>query len=296
MAAWLEEAGGRRYPIRGTLTLGRSSKNAVKIAGEEASRQHALVHSQGFGEYWLVDLGSTNGTRHRGRRIPGTVPLADGDVIEICGTTFVFRATEAPGDRTQATTRRVPQPCRLHRIWMLVADIERSSLWSQRLGVGDFAMLVGSWFRLCREILETHQGVINKYLGDGFLAHWDPRLVDHARVQGALADLWRLRETRDPLFRVVLHCGEVALSDEFLVGEEGVLGSEVHYLFRMEKVAGAAGWPMTLSESAARAFGPSPPVVPLGEREVPDFGRRAFYAPVRDDGPDEGLAAAPALS
>jgi class 3 adenylate cyclase len=31
--------------------------------------------------------------------------------------------------------------------------------------------LLGTWISKCKEIIEKHNGIINKYLGDGFLAY-----------------------------------------------------------------------------------------------------------------------------
>jgi pSer/pThr/pTyr-binding forkhead associated (FHA) protein len=89
--AWLEAADGRRTDVNVTLTFGRSGKNDVVLSHHGASRRHALLNRQHDGEFWLVDLGSINGTCVNGRRIFQPVRLRAGDCIELAGHTFLFR-------------------------------------------------------------------------------------------------------------------------------------------------------------------------------------------------------------
>ena len=56
---------GRTVPVGATCGIGRSSRNDLVLRDDLVSRSHALVHQQG-GEYWLVDLGSSNGTKLNG--------------------------------------------------------------------------------------------------------------------------------------------------------------------------------------------------------------------------------------
>ena len=59
--AWLEAANGRRYPIKGNCSLGRSGANTIVLESPKVSRRHALIHLQNIGELWLIDFGSSNG-------------------------------------------------------------------------------------------------------------------------------------------------------------------------------------------------------------------------------------------
>jgi pSer/pThr/pTyr-binding forkhead associated (FHA) protein len=60
--AWLEKANGEHVPINGACSIGRSATNELVVADEKVWRRRALIHIQGANEYWLVDLGSSNGT------------------------------------------------------------------------------------------------------------------------------------------------------------------------------------------------------------------------------------------
>jgi predicted component of type VI protein secretion system len=78
---------GRRCRVtQRTTTLGRSRDCDIVVQDANASRQHAEVRHIGL-DYFLVDLGSTNGTIVNGQRIRRH-PLAHGDRILI-GTTEI---------------------------------------------------------------------------------------------------------------------------------------------------------------------------------------------------------------
>ena len=68
--------------------LGRSRDVDVRIEDPNVSRRHAEIVQEGS-TYWLVDLGSTNGTEVDGRRIQ-RVRLADGSQFTIGETTVTF--------------------------------------------------------------------------------------------------------------------------------------------------------------------------------------------------------------
>ncbi len=76
-------ATGATYALSGTGgLLGRAPENAVCILDEQLSRRHAQVgYEQGI--YWLMDLGSTNGTAVNGERLARPHPLRSGDVIHL---------------------------------------------------------------------------------------------------------------------------------------------------------------------------------------------------------------------
>ena len=75
MNAWIETSGGDKIGLEGNCYFGRSSVNTVRLQSPGASRRHALIHSQQSDlgtEYWLADLGSTNGTAPSRRGQPLT--------------------------------------------------------------------------------------------------------------------------------------------------------------------------------------------------------------------------------
>src|SRR5437667_6639745 len=80
--AWLE-TNGERHILRGSCSVGRASANTLVLDLPKVSRMHALIQLQNIGEFWLVDLGSSNGTFLNKRRVHQPVRLHDQDKIVI---------------------------------------------------------------------------------------------------------------------------------------------------------------------------------------------------------------------
>ena len=76
----------------GKTVVGREGADIVAADSTLSARHFAIENRQG--EFFVSDLGSTNGTRLNGEPVSDTLPLADGDRIEAGKTTFVFRTLE----------------------------------------------------------------------------------------------------------------------------------------------------------------------------------------------------------
>ncbi|MDT5185218.1 MAG: family transcriptional regulator, regulator of embCAB operon, partial [Mycobacterium sp.] len=88
--ARLRALSGQSYPMTGAATrIGRLADNDVVLDDAEVSRHHAVVSDTGT-SFVITDLRSANGVYVQGRRIRGSVVLADCDRIRICGHEFVF--------------------------------------------------------------------------------------------------------------------------------------------------------------------------------------------------------------
>src|SRR5437588_10653315 len=90
-SAWLESTDGKRLLIQGNLSIGRSPKNSLILDSPKISRRHAIINLQNVGEFWLIDLGSSNGTFLRKRRVHQPLQLSDRDQIIIGDYVFTFR-------------------------------------------------------------------------------------------------------------------------------------------------------------------------------------------------------------
>ena len=278
--AWLEEADGKHHPIRGACSLGRAAENNIVLGSPKVSRRHALIHFQNIGECWLIDFGSSNGTFLNKRRIHYPIRLNDGDQITVGDQVFGFRQPQEISDeyRTMVTQRTLHQvenvPC-----WLLVTDICNFTPLSRTMDSAGLDVLVGTWLSRCKEIIERQHGMINKYLGDGFLAYWPEDATTEEEIADTVTALKDLKQKGPPDFRMVVHFGSVAIGGIASMGEESLMGKEVNLIFRLEKLAGSLGERCGLSDVAQSRLGELIPSRPLGEHEVKGFaGKCAFFA------------------
>ena len=207
--AWLEAADGTRHPIKGSCSLGRTGANTIVLESPKVSRRHALIHLQNIGELWLIDFGSSNGTFLNKRRIHHPIRLSDGDQITIGDQVFKFRqparhfravqngrdATNIAGNREGPVlaSRRghsrlyaSQPPCCRARTWMFFSV---------------------AWIFSCNEIIENQHGMINKYLGDGFLAYWPDAATSPEEIAAVISAFKELQRKQWPEFRFVVHFG-----------------------------------------------------------------------------------------
>ena len=78
------------YAVREVTTIGRARKNDVCIPAPFMSAEHAKIFFAD-GDFYLEDLGSTNGTLVNGKYIGNfKVPLKSGDKIGFGDMKFVF--------------------------------------------------------------------------------------------------------------------------------------------------------------------------------------------------------------
>ena len=79
----------RRYVLDGpNAVIGRSRECDVRLPDANSSRRHAEIRYED-GAWWIVDLGSTNGTIVNGKRAKRE-QLEDGDVVTLGSTDIVF--------------------------------------------------------------------------------------------------------------------------------------------------------------------------------------------------------------
>lgn len=279
--AWLETINGERLPFSGTCTIGRDAVNSVVVVGEKISRRHALIHSQEGTEFWLVDLGSRNGTLRNSRPIKQPTRLRSGDTILVGSVEFKFRADPASLSQKSpdihAALAETVATQRISNVWLLIVDVIDFTALTQRVPAEELTRQLGSWLLQCSDLVESSGGCVDKYVGDGFLAYWDRSSVQPVKFIASLNDLARLQKQSSLPFRWILHCASLQLGVSRF-RNDSLVGKEINFTYRMEKIAGTLRLPRLLSEPAAKSIQSNLPTRAVGDHAVKGFeGRFQFF-------------------
>ena len=273
--AWLDWDGDQ-YLLEGNCSIGRAALNNLVIDSPKVSRLHSIIHLEDDGAFYLIDLGSSNGTFLNKRRIHEPVRLHDQDEISIGGRFFVFhRPHGKPSAQLKPGASATLQEVENAEVWLLVADIKNFTPLSRTMMSGDLANLVSEWLGFCKAIIECHGGTVNKYLGDGILAYWrnQPEIVKEI---AATIDALKTEQERDaPAFRFVVHFGTVAIGGVPSTREETLMGSEVNLIFRLEKLLASLGEACAVSDAAQARLVNAVACRSLGEHDLKGFDKKS---------------------
>jgi adenylate cyclase len=253
METWLEQDDGTRLPLADGFSIGRGTENQLPLNDERASRRHALIHDRGAQGFWIVDLGSRNGTFVNNRRVQQPARLKHGDAIRVGASQFNFQqpAMADPVSTGDGVHQQTFMEVRAEDCWLLLGDLEGSTQLAQKLDAAQLSALTAAWLQQCRKLIDASGGTINKFLGDGFLAFWKAGEHPTEKIIACLDSLRELQAAEQPRFRLVLHRGRVQFGGGATHGEDNLAGPEVNFAFRMEKLAGSLGEKFLISETAA---------------------------------------------
>ena len=134
---------------------------------------------------------------------------------------------------------------------MLVADIADSTPLSRTMLPPEFAAMVAGWMECCHALVEANHGQINRWQGDSLFAIWVEAESAPAQVAGAMWALAEYFKESHIESRIVVHRGKIAFGGANSSGEENLFGSEVNFVFRLEKLAARLRESMVVSGAAA---------------------------------------------
>jgi adenylate cyclase len=171
--------GDRTVPLLNgnSWKLGRGSQSAIVLEDDLVSRTHAMIQKMDTPEYFLIDMGSRNGSFVNERRVSTPVALRDGDRLTLGNAQMVFYNPLENG-----TAAGAPQPtnddgatvCQFMQclVSVLVIDIRGFSILAQHIDDAVLCQLTGSWFGEADRVMRSHGSEVQKYIGDAVMAVW----------------------------------------------------------------------------------------------------------------------------
>lgn len=236
------------------------------VPDPRVSRRHALIRRQEDG-FWFFDLGSVNGSYLNKRRVTTSQLLKPGDLVTIGSHTYQFAGSgldESQLDDADVTLVDV----RSRDAILMVCDIQGFTTLSEKLTPDQLAPIIGSWYALTEQILETHGATLDKFIGDCALAYWletgeDTRLTALQAAHAMQRACDEVQERHEAVLReagaeflsgTALHVGPTAYGS-FSSQEFTLLGDAVNLVFRLESLTRELGERVLVSGELLDSWG-----------------------------------------
>jgi len=247
--------------------IGRSEDATIRLADSGISRQHATIRREGV-HYWLVDLGSANGSYVNDVALTTARVLRDGDRLQFGSALFLFDQNETSSSPDSAVSgmktqvlRRSPATVKTQAVTLFVGDLKGFTQMSSQLPAERVADLLREWYADCNSIMKQYGASIDKFIGDCVFAYWHGTEADirTKAVQAAQAlravevgsnspTRMLLKEQKNITLdcRIGLHLGNVAIG-AMGKGINTALGDAVNLAFRIEGLTRKVDKPILVS-------------------------------------------------
>ncbi|MBD1843639.1 adenylate/guanylate cyclase domain-containing protein [Cyanobacteria bacterium FACHB-63] len=260
----------RQLPLVGNncWTIGRGEDNTFVIPDRWISRNHAMLQSMETGEFYLIDLGSRNGTFVNGRRVSIPVTLQNGDRLTFGQTEldFVCPLKRSPLGACDSDSKDFTATATLHvrrLISVLVIDIRDFTVLTRQLDEKLLSEVIGTWFRQAGNIIREYGSWVDKYIGDAVMAVWThgAQGVDRDEALRICQAIAALHDMTSNLYHQYplpfpLKIGAGVNTGFAMVGNTGsgdrpdytALGDTVNAAFRLESATKQLGLDIALGE------------------------------------------------
>ena len=270
------ETSARVVALDAACKIGRDADNDLVIDEPRVSRHHALISLLGGNQYYITDLGSSNGTFLNGRPVTIPVILKSGDELHIGNATLKL---DWPQSTVATAPLATPLPANTlvdfasKTVTILVVDIRGFTKLSETISTATLARFVGGWFRDVSQTIEQHGGTIDKFIGDAVMAYWvkasetpnpdfvtAPLTVAQKLLQ--LAETHHTKLTQDyPALQFQIGCGihtgQASLGNVGKVAGRDftAMGDCVNVTFRIESLCKEKAHPILVSRAVKELAG-----------------------------------------
>lgn len=233
------------------------------------SRNHAMLQCMDTGEFYLIDLGSRNGSFVNGRRVSIPVTLHHGDRLTFGQTELEFYCPSLNHHPEPAglDSKDFAATATLHvrrLISVLVVDIRDFTVLTRQLDEKLLSEVIGTWFRHAGDIIREYGSWVDKYIGDAVMAIWihgtqgiDPD--EMLRIFRAISALHKMTSDLYNLYPLPfpLRVGAGLNTGYAMVGNTGsgdrpdytALGDTVNAAFRLETSTKQIGLDVAVGET-----------------------------------------------
>jgi adenylate cyclase len=269
------ESGNRQFLLDdgNCWTIGRSDENQFVIKERCLSRNHAMLQLTDAGDYYLIDLGSSNGTFVNGRRVSIPVTIHDGDKVTFGQSELHFHCPKlldgtmsADGEGTlDGTVTSILHVRKLMSV--LVVDMRDFTVLTRQTNENLLSEMMSNWYRNAGAIVRQRGSWVDKYIGDAVMALWFHN-VDTVSKQEmmnillALNDIDRMTRNLSQQYPLPfeLKIGAGVNTGYAMIGNAGsgeqpeytALGDTVNAAFRLETITKEIGSEIVVGSATYR--------------------------------------------
>ena len=161
-------------PADSAATVGRSDTVTISLNDESVSRHHALLQCAEDLQFYIADLGSSNGTQLNEKPIASPVILRHGDRISIgiFALRFFYDPAARNSNATSGIGKRTTRSFIPRLITVMVAAIRGFTTLALRVEPGVLSIIMGALFQQSGKALQKRGAWGQKYIGDAVMAIW----------------------------------------------------------------------------------------------------------------------------
>lgn len=222
------------------------------------------------GEFYLIDLGSRNGSFVNSRRVSVPVTLQSGDRLTFGQTELEFYCPSIEHNTEPSLgmdSQEFTATATLHvrrLISVMVVDIRDFTVMTRQIDEKVLSEVIGTWFRCAGDIIREYGSWVDKYIGDAVMAVWihgvqgvsHDEMVRISRAVSALHKMTSHLHEKYPL-PFPLRIGAGINTGYAMVGNTGTgdrpdytaLGDTVNAAFRLESSTKQIGLDIALGET-----------------------------------------------
>lgn len=263
--------GDRFLPLVGKTywTIGRGKDNDFVITDQCISRNHAIIQTTGTSEFFIIDLGSRNGTFVNGRRVSIPVVMRDTDRVTFGKTDVEFHCPAASHQnndfRSKAERETLTSILHERRLMsVMVVDMRDFTILTRQLNEEMLSSLIGNWFRQAGDIIRDSGSWVDKYIGDAIMAIWfhgqeEVTPEETLQIFQAVNALYKMTEELSAQYPLPfqLRIGTGLNTGHAMVGNTGsedhpdytAIGDTVNAAFRLESATKEIGLDIAIGET-----------------------------------------------
>jgi len=228
-----------KFELKENFSIGRDKNSDLIITEGTVSRNHAIFRLVGD-KYYIIDMGSSNGTYTNGKSIQTPTLLEDKSIIQ-CGNAQIVFYEDTDEDDDDETVLAFSSNFVVNST-VLVIDIKSYTSFSENTPIQTVSKIMAKWLKEVNLIIEQYNGLIDSFIGDCVYARWDEKtdkqtIINVLKVAKYINDKTKEISSTMTDGKTTLSVGVGIHTGEVIVGADTNntgLGDTVNTTFRLE--------------------------------------------------------------